>query len=332
MKTDELLKLNIGGMLQSVLVMSEDDSNPVLLALHGGPGTPCMTLFQKHNRELAKHFVFVTWDQRGTGRSYNKNIPPQSMNLEQLIRDTHEITDYLKKRFMKEKIYIMGHSFGATLALRVIDRYPEDYRSYFGVSQFVNASANELESYSFALRKATEHKDDKSIAKLKKIGRPVDGLYSGGLKSSLTERAIVSKYKGDMYEKGSSAGLLLSLLFSKEYGGFRFISCLKGIRYSLQKLGVCLEGIDYFVEIPEVSIPVFFFSGKHDYLTPQSILGKYYDSLKAPYKERFIFENSAHSPLWEESELFNEKIIEIAERYETGSISSGAKKRKPDQR
>ncbi len=303
--------MNVGGVMQSISIIAKDDTQPVLLILHGGPGTPSMFFFRKYNKELAKHFILATFDQRGTGRSFNKKIPIETMTMERLIEDTHEITEYLKERFSRERIYILGHSFGATLALQVIDRYPEDFLAYFGVSQFVNAARNEAGCYDFAFRQAREHDDQKSINKLLKIGKPEEGFYAGGLKATMAVKAIVSKYKGDMYQNGSTVGLVLSLLVSKEYGFFRFLNSLKGISFSLEYLGRCLKGIDYFSQIPKVKIPVCFFSGRHDYLTPQNILSDYYDVLEAPHKKLHIFENSAHSPLWEEAELFNKKIIEI---------------------
>jgi pimeloyl-ACP methyl ester carboxylesterase len=315
MKIDQLFKKEIGGINQWIRIFTEDNTKPVLLMLHGGPGTPCMSLFRKNNGTLAKHFILVTWDQRGTGRSYNRNIPPLSMNVEQLIEDTHEITAYVKERFTQEKIFILGHSFGATLALQVIDRYPEDYLVYFAVSQFVNATRNEAESYAFARQKAMENNDRKSLKILDKIGRPVDGFYESGLKGTVTVKRIVSKYKGDMYRSGSTMGLVLGLMISKEYGFFRFPSSLMGISFSLEHLGRCLKGIDYFTQIPEVNVPVYFFSGAHDYLTPQNILKEYYEILSAPCKKLIVFENSAHSPLWEEADLFHQKMIEIVTQY-----------------
>jgi proline iminopeptidase len=313
MKIDELFKKEIGGLGQWISIRAEDDAKPVLLMLHGGPGTPCMSFFRKYNGALAKHFIMVTWDQRGTGRSYGKNIPPESMNMEQMIEDTHEITAYVKDRFEREKIFILGHSFGATLALQVIDRYPEDYLAYFAVSQFVNAARNEEESYEFALRKAMEHNDRKSLKTLNRIGRPVDGFYVKGLAGTVAVKRIVSKYKGDMYRNGSTMRLILRLMVSKEYGFFWFLKSLKGITFSLEYLGGCLKGIDYLTQIPSVDVPVYFFSGGHDYLTPQSILKEYYERLSVPHKKLIVFRDSAHSPLWEEAGLFNQKVIEIAD-------------------
>ena len=97
--------------------------------------------------------------------------------------------------------------------------------------------------------------------------RPV---YTSGIKPS-------HPYKGDTYQNGSTEALLFSLIFSKEYGFCRFFNSLKGIPFSLENLGRCLKGIDYFTHIPQVEIPVYFFSGEHDYLTPQNILTEYYE-------------------------------------------------------
>ncbi len=315
MVINELFKKKIGGLDQWISIQAQDDSKPVLLMLHGGPGTPSMFLFRKYNGILKNHFIMVTWDQRGTGRSYSDDIPEESMTIEQMILDTQEITQYTKERFSKNKIYILGHSWGATLAMQVIFKYPEDYIAYFGVSQFVNALRNEEESYEFALRKATENQDERSLHKLKIIGRPIEGFYKGGLKDTRIQKLIISKYKGDMLRNNSMLKLIISMAISKEYGFWRFGQAMKGIAFSLEKLGICLKGIDYFTQITKVNIPVYFFSGIHDYLTPQRILKEYFEILLAPKKEIFIFENSAHSPIFEEANLFNKIIIDITKDY-----------------
>ena len=315
MVIDELFTKNIGGLDQWISIRANDDTKPVLLMLHGGPGTPSMSLFRKYNEPLRDHFVMVTWDQRGTGRSFSKDIPVESMTMEQLIRDTQEITEYVKDRFTTDKVFILGHSWGSTLAMQVIARKPDDYIAYFGVSQFVNAERNEAESYDFALRMAIEHDDKRSLRTLEKIGRPIQGFYAGGLKDTRAQKAIISKYKGDARASNAMLKLAAGLATSQEYGFWRFGKAVKGISYSLETLGQSLRGIDYFTQITEVHIPVYFFSGTHDYLTPQSILKEYFDVLSAPHKELHVFENSAHSPLFEEADSFNRLIIDISQRH-----------------
>ncbi len=48
----------------------------------------------------------VWWDQRGSGLSYHPDVPPQTVNPEQLVADTVALTKVLRERFGQEKIYL----------------------------------------------------------------------------------------------------------------------------------------------------------------------------------------------------------------------------------
>jgi len=311
----EYFKLDINKVSHQIAIRGKSSDLPILLIQHGGPGSPCMSMFRKINKQLESSFIVVTWDQRGTGRSYSSQVTKESMTIEQLVSDTHQLTLYLKKRFNREKIFILGHSWGATLSLKVVSEYPEDYFAYFSVSQFINAELNEALSYKFTVDKATELNDKKSLKKLAAIGAPEDGFYKGGLKDTIVQKRIVTKYSGDFHKKSTAVKILLNMLFSREYGWFRFPHAVKGIKFSLTHLGLALKGINYFEQIPELKIPVYFFSGKYDQLTPQSILEEYFEKLKAPKKELFYFEESAHSPIWEEADKYHEIIKDIVKHY-----------------
>jgi pimeloyl-ACP methyl ester carboxylesterase len=62
-------------------------------------------------------------------------------------------------------------------------------------------------------------------------------------------------------------------------------------------------------EVPEVKVPVYFCIGRHDYNTPFELAEKYFNQLEAPKKELIWFEESAHSPLYEEPDKFNDLLI-----------------------
>ena len=117
--------VEIGGIQQWIMIRGHDLNNPLLLLLHGGPGSAESPLAYKFQRDLEKSFIVVNWDQRGGGKSYFKKIPIESMNIEQFITDTHDLIQMLKKRFDKEKIYLVGHSWGSMLGTLVVQRYPE---------------------------------------------------------------------------------------------------------------------------------------------------------------------------------------------------------------
>ncbi len=57
---------------------------------------------------------------------------------------------------------------------------------------------------------------------------------------------------------------------------------------------------DLAKQVPELDIPVYFFHGIYDYTVSYPLAKAYFDTLKAPMKGFYTFEQSAHSPMFEE--------------------------------
>ncbi|WP_291300523.1 hypothetical protein [Desulfosporosinus sp. BICA1-9] len=112
----EKILININGVEQGMFIKGKDKTKPVLLFLHGGPGMPEYAVSRRYPLVLENYFTVCWWEQRGAGLSYSSDILPETMTFEQLISDTLEVTNYLRKHFGKEKIYLMGHSGGLLLA------------------------------------------------------------------------------------------------------------------------------------------------------------------------------------------------------------------------
>jgi pimeloyl-ACP methyl ester carboxylesterase len=66
---------------------------------------------------------------------------------------------------------------------------------------------------------------------------------------------------------------------------------------------------DLTIKVPELEIPVYFFEGIYDYTCSYTLAKEYFDQLKAPIKGFYTFEQSAHSPLFEEPESFIEIMV-----------------------
>ena len=127
--------VELGGLKQWICVRGESVDKPLLLILHGGPGDAEVIPFRWYNAGVEKDFIVVHWDQRGAGKSFSPSIPKDSMTIEQILSDAHELVDYLKKSFGKEKIYLLGHSWGSMLGALLASRYPEDFVAYIGMGQ-----------------------------------------------------------------------------------------------------------------------------------------------------------------------------------------------------
>ena len=71
-------------------------------------------------------------------------------------------------------------------------------------------------------------------------------------------------------------------------------------------------GYDHATDFPVSTIPVHFIQGRYDYECPGELAEEYYHTLAAPAKSFTWFENSAHDVYYDEAELFNQVVIQIA--------------------
>lgn len=148
----EKIHVIINGVEQGMFIKSKDKMNPVLLFLHGGPGMPeTAWSSQSYPSVLEDDFTVCWWEQRGSGLSFNPDIPPETLTVEQLIADTLEVTDYLRKRFGQEKIYLMGHSFGSFIGIQAAARAPQLYIAYIGVAQVSQQLNSEKLAYKYIM-------------------------------------------------------------------------------------------------------------------------------------------------------------------------------------
>lgn len=168
---DELISIPLGGIEQKILIQSENPQNPILLNLHGGPSLPVPSISNRGvdyalitcTKELVKHFTLVYWDQRGTGKTFSKEIPKETMHLNQFINDAKELTDYLLNRFNQTQLHLMAHSWGTIIALPLIKKYPEKIFSYIGVSQVTNWVENDKYCYQWLMNQAKETGNRKAM-------------------------------------------------------------------------------------------------------------------------------------------------------------------------
>jgi pimeloyl-ACP methyl ester carboxylesterase len=96
MKIDKFENIDINGCVQKIRVQSNNPDLPILLKLHGGPGSSLMLLSHLFPR-LNDHFIVVDWDQRGTGFSYHEGMDSSKMSVNQLLDDAITLTNYLMK-------------------------------------------------------------------------------------------------------------------------------------------------------------------------------------------------------------------------------------------
>ena len=305
--------VTIGGVKQGMFIRSKNSNNPVLLYVHGGPAFPNYFLIDKFNPGLEDYLTVCYWEQRGGGLSYTSEVTLGSMNFNQLASDAIEVTNYLRKRFGKEKIYLMAHSGGTPIALLAVQREPKLYNAYIGMGQITNQAESEKMAYKFMLEQYAKDGNQKRINEFKKY--PVfesDSNLVSYYKSALRDQCMHELGIGTMHKmKSVFRDIFIPVWTCKAYTLREKINIWKSKFSFLPKTNLLNEMLetDFTSKVPALEIPVYFFSGKYD-LTVNIDLAKHYlTNLNAPLKGFYTFQHSAHSPLFEEPALVR-KIIE----------------------
>lgn len=302
---EALEKLSLGNVEQWVLMRGMSKQNPILLFLHGGPGLSIMP-FHHRNSALEEHFTVVHWDQRGAGKSYHPDINPESLSVEQLLSDAHELIQYLRQRFQKEKIFLAGHSLGSMLGMHLAERYPHYFYAYVGLGQVTHKAACEQLSYDFVHSKAQEENHPKALKDLQKIGAPPYKSYQ----DMLIQRKWVQRFGGNLYGRKSSLSLLRFGLTSPHYTPADFNKYRQGLLFSIKHYWFKTYDTNLLEQIPQVNIPVYFCEGRADYVVPATMAEQYYTHLKAPKGKKLVwFEKSGHWPQFEEPHKFHDLMI-----------------------
>lgn len=298
-------KINLGGIDQWIVMRGKSRDNPIILMLSGGPGGTEMGRFLNFNDKLENDFIVVNWEQRGSGKSYPSIKNREDMNVEQYVSDINELTNYLKERFDKEKIYLLGHSWGTIIGTKAIQKYPDQFHAYIGAAQMVNIEKTDKYMYDYVLDKANKYGDEKRVTTLEKNGPP-----------PYNEDKVLNKYKpfltnyADYYRKENSYGENTSwynpasIIWIPEYNIIDKINVVRGMIDTFNIMFPQIQDINFVEQANEFEIPVYYLIGRHDYTA--KFIEDYYEVIKAPQKNLYYFENSSHGEIWSEADKFYE--------------------------
>ena len=316
---NEKLFVSINGVDQGMFIRAEDASKPVLLFLHGGPGSPELAILGEGDPEsrLEQDFVVCYWDQRGAGMSFSSDLDPAAMTLSQFVEDTKMVTEYLMDRFDQEKIYLLGHSWGSYLGIKTIEKYPMYYHAYMGVGQVSKQQESERLAYDFLVEEAAGRNDRTAGKKLSKYDRNAEDFPPDAYMQ--TRSSLMNKYGvGMMRSKAPMFDVVKNLLLFQGYTRDDKLNYMRGMMFSQEYLWENVTQDDLLVSATRFEVPVFILHGEYDYQVSYTLAKAYYDIIDAPDKEFYSFANSAHSPNLEEPEAFLKALREIVARTAGG--------------
>lgn len=305
-----LQKVELGGVAQWISIRGADTSKPVLLFLHGGPGSANLAKLRLQTPALEDHFVVVNWDQRGAGKSASLGFDYTSLSIAQIVSDAHELIGYLKARFGVEKIYLLGFSWGTIVGLELAAQYPDDLHAYIGVSQEVSLAEAERLSLEYAQARAREAKNEQATDELAGIDptyRSADWQRQLGV-----ERKWLLQFGGVYHTANSYLHEAWMMLRAPEYSLYDFARWPFASTNSLRSLWPEVMRVNFFETHPELHVPVYFFVGRYDQNAPGQLTARYYEQLNAPAGKHLIwFENSAHDLFFDQPDQIVREIMKV---------------------
>lgn len=310
---NSLESVRIGGIDQWIEVRGEDVNNPILFFIHGGPGIAFIPLSGSFQGAWESHFTVVQWDQRGAGKTYASNdreIQRRTMNVPQMEQDTLDVANYLRQRFQRKKLFVIGHSWGSSLGLWLAHEHPEQIYAYVGVGQFVNMEQNDRLAYTDALQEARTLQNGQAIRDLESIAPNPPNVVP-------TDESVARHWEGELLGPTLSREgftdirrLLTDLVSTPEYTLADDIDFIRGMSFSRDIFLPQLAQIDLTKLGPDFHVPIVFFEGRRDPYCRPSLIWDYFQAITAPEKEFIWFDNSGHFPFFEEQRKFTDELVQ----------------------
>jgi pimeloyl-ACP methyl ester carboxylesterase len=316
---DEEIYVPLGGMEQYVLVRGMNTDNPVIIYLHGDPSSPDTYVTYGFSDELIDEYTVVAWDQRGCGRTYFHNIDTDSENtsasFEQAEEDLDELVDYVRERFGKEQVIILGHSYGTVLGSEYALEHPEKVSAYIGVAQVVSLEKTEVYSYEDALQKAIEAEDD--TAELTNAFEKFQD--SDSLIDMMQLRSLVSAYHPvDVSDQATWMAIT-----SPYYGVDDFRWLLKQLGNLEDYFSLNQQLFDYTMTFDAYNngltyeMPVYFISGTCDWICPVDSIKEYSETITAPEVRMELVEGCGHEVQFSLPSEFADVVLKLLDGIES---------------
>jgi pimeloyl-ACP methyl ester carboxylesterase len=306
--TSQELTVELVGHPHFVDVSGSTFDGTVLLVCHGGPGYSELAMVRAGAyAAIQERAIVITWDQRGTARSFNERISPATMTVDQLTADTIELATWARNRFSSDKVHILGHSAGGTLALLAAHRAPALFHSVFALSPYVSSKRSAPITYRALLARAEQERNAEAIAELRDLGEPPYRDLRQGVE---TQAKWVAAFDHLVFGGSERANELFSRWQSiPGYTDADYERAQRGLEFSSRLLFDEGMAVDLFDRVPELEMPVAVGVGRHDLLNCGDVAAIWVEDVRAPHKRLYWFERSAHFPHFSEPVEFQNAVL-----------------------
>lgn len=310
----------------SVLHLRGSDRDaPLLLFLPGGPGESVVPLAREFGNVLERHFVVVHVENNGVGASAPFPEPP---TFDELVDDTVRFIEVLERDHGRRGIYLVGHSFGSALALRVAVAHPDNVLGIATVGQAVDwPHGNELamaqlrtlaaaESNTTALQAfdripptLTRH-DDAAMIDFAAVAQQRRWLEAYGLMNVSARHTPRARWWTYLTSPAHSVREACGLIYR---GPCKLIAESPRWWQRWQRAIPGIVGFRALHEAPRLQMPYVAIVGSDDWVTPVALIRDYYAALEAPAKRFVEIPQAQHYAFLDQPSAFQAAVLQLLE-------------------
>ena len=304
---DEGRYVTIGAIEHWITIRGEDRRNPVLLFLHGGPGDATNPWGYAAFRTWLKAFTVVQWDQRGTGRTLGRSGPSvgPTITVDRMAQDGIELADTLRRTLQKDRILLVGHSWGSILGVYMAKARPDLFSAFVGTGMVGDPQKNYVVAYETLLEKATKLGEARAIRELKDVGPPpyADGRGYG------VQRRWANLFEGADFFIASMVGLALD---APGYRPHDIRDWMDGQVLSAERLvsqTSATSAVTATSLAGDFAVPVFVIQGAEDFTSPTSLARTFVQSIRAPRKAFVTIPDAGHFAVFMKRDAFLHALV-----------------------
>jgi proline iminopeptidase len=307
----ELATVEIDGREHALLIRGVDRDAPVLLHLAGGPGGTDIGAMRL-DTSLEEHLVVVTWDQRGSGKSYRAIDPVSTLTIEGAVADTIAVTDHLRERFDEDRIIIAGQSYGTVPAVLAAARHPERYRAVVSTGQMVDVVETDRIFYDDVVAEARRRGDEATLERLTALDPPPYPRWEDDVAVNSLERSFFAYPEFDGHTE------MTTTIWGPEYRLMDSFAAVRGLLDTYALLYPKLQQVDLREAVRELDVPLYVVVGEHESHGRVAPARVWFDQLRTPGKEWVELPASGHRANFEQPDLYARLLARILDETTGG--------------
>jgi pimeloyl-ACP methyl ester carboxylesterase len=284
----------VDGVRLHIRIKGTPGIRPPLLYLHGGPGGGLnLAAFETcAGPYLEPHFPVAYLHQRGVLRSRGSEKIDQSLPLH--IQDIHTAVSFLRRKFQRPRIYLVGHSWGGFTGFAYLVRYTWTVAGFVAICPVVSFPHVQQVLYALVSKMVGLSGDPTARRELDSIGEPP---YPD-IDDFIRLQGLAVELRGDPYRHISVRDL-------SGYTGYSMDAdhCLAIQAQIAASLWPELYTLDLTASLKKLAIPLLMIACGRDGAVPaasvESAFSAYGTSNPGVVKQWLLLEGGNHLPFTE---------------------------------